>query len=49
MGGSFIDVQAILSSLAGQSVKLRFRKGTDDSFGDYGWFIDDFRIYSCNS
>lgn len=38
-----------LTTLAGQSVKLRFRKGTDNSFGDYGWFIDDFRIYSCNS
>ena len=34
-----------LTSLAGQNVRFRFRVGTDSIFGDYGWFIDDVRIY----
>jgi len=36
-----------LSSLAGQNVRFRFRIGADESGGDYGWFIDDIRIYTC--
>ena len=36
-----------LSSLAGQSVRIRFRIGTDFIADDYGWFIDDIRIYTC--
>lgn len=36
-----------LSSLAGDDVRFRFRIGTDSSIGDWGWFIDDIRIYSC--
>jgi len=36
-----------LTSLAGQSVRFRFRIGTDVSYDDYGWFIDDVRIYTC--
>jgi len=36
-----------LSSLAGQNVRFRFRMGTDSSVWDYGWFIDDVRIYTC--
>ncbi|HQZ15224.1 MAG TPA: Calx-beta domain-containing protein, partial [Vicinamibacteria bacterium] len=42
--------QYSLSSLSGQSsVRFRFRMGTDNSPGydDYGWFIDDFRVYTC--
>jgi bacillolysin len=39
--------QLDLSSLAGQNVRFRFRIGTDESFDDYGWFIDDVRIYTC--
>jgi len=38
-----------LSSLAGQSVRFRFRIGTDSSIWDYGWFIDDVRIYTCEA
>ena len=30
-----------------QAVQLRFRLGADDSVDDYGWFIDDVRIYAC--
>ena len=41
--------QLDLSTLAGQNVQFRFRIGTDNSFSDYGWFIDDFRIYTCSA
>ena len=36
-----------LTSLAGQNVRFRFRLGTDELVNDYGWFIDDVRIYTC--
>jgi bacillolysin len=39
--------RADLSSLAGQNVMFRWRIGTDDSFGDYGWFLDDLKISTC--
>lgn len=43
-----------LESLGGQSARFRFRMGTDSpftnaQFNDYGWFIDDFYIYTCSS
>jgi Zn-dependent metalloprotease len=38
-----------LSSLAGQNVRFRFRIGVDTSFDDFGWFIDDVRIYICRT
>ena len=34
-----------LSSLAGED--LRFRIGTDAAKADYGWFIDDVRVCTC--
>lgn len=36
-----------LSTLAGQSVRFRFRMGTDNSVDADGWFIDDIQIYTC--
>jgi len=36
-----------LSSLSGQNVRFRFRIGTDSTGDDYGWFIDDARIFTC--
>jgi len=38
-----------LSSLSGQNVKFRFGIGTDSLTlgGFHGWYIDDFRIYTC--
>jgi bacillolysin len=36
-----------LSPLAGRSVRIRFRVGTDRSTGGFGWYIDDVRIYRC--
>jgi len=36
-----------LASLAGKSVRFRFRIGTDSGTDAYGWFVDDVRIYTC--
>jgi bacillolysin len=43
----YFSSRADLSSLAGQNIRFRFRIGTDNIFDDYGWFIDDIRIYTC--
>lgn len=43
----YISSRVNLSSLAGQSVRFRFRIGTDSSVDDYGWFVDDVRVYTC--
>lgn len=45
----YISSRANLSSLAGKSVRFRFRIGTDSSVDDYGWFVDDVRLYTCGS
>jgi Zn-dependent metalloprotease len=45
----YISSRLDLSTLAGQSVRFRFRIGSDSSVDDYGWFIDDVRIYTCSS
>jgi Zn-dependent metalloprotease len=42
-GSSRVD----LADLAGRSVRVRFRTGTDTSVAAYGWYIDDVRIYRC--
>jgi Zn-dependent metalloprotease len=36
-----------LAPLAGQNVRFRFRMGLDSTTADYGWFVDDIRIYTC--
>jgi Zn-dependent metalloprotease len=36
-----------LSSLAGQTVRFRFRVGTDSIVGGYGWFVDNVTMYTC--
>ena len=36
-----------LSSLAGQTVKFRFRVATDTGTSGYGWYIDEVRINNC--
>jgi N-acetylneuraminic acid mutarotase len=37
-----------LNSLAGQSVRFRWRMGLDSSTYDWGWWLDDVRIYTCS-
>jgi Zn-dependent metalloprotease len=44
----YTGTQYDLSTLAGQSVKFRFRIGTsEDYWGWWGWDVDDVRIYTC--
>jgi bacillolysin len=43
----YISSRVDLSSLAGPSVRFRFRIGEDQNGGDYGWFVDDVRVYTC--
>lgn len=38
-----------LSTLAGQTVKFRYRVGSDYYGGTDGWWIDDMRIYTCSN
>ncbi len=38
-----------LAPLAGKSILIRFRMGTDQTVDDFGWFIDDFQVYSCKN
>lgn len=37
-----------LASLAGQSVRFRFRIGADSTIGSLGWAVDNVSIYTCN-
>lgn len=43
----YISTRANLSSLAGQSVRFRWRMGLDSSVYYAGWWLDDVRIYKC--
>jgi Zn-dependent metalloprotease len=36
-----------LGTLAGQSVRFRYRIGSDSSNDGYGWFVDDVHLYTC--
>jgi hypothetical protein len=36
-----------LSGLAGQTVRFRFRVGTDSIIGGNGWFLDNLHVYTC--
>jgi Zn-dependent metalloprotease len=38
-----------LAGLSGQSVRFRFRIGTDQSVGSLGWLVDNVRIYTCGT
>ena len=40
---SVVDVGAY----AGQTVRFRFRLGTDAGFGTEGWYVDDYLVQSC--
>jgi Zn-dependent metalloprotease len=44
----YVTSQLDLSSLAGQTVWLRFRLGADSSIDSYGWFIDDVETGVCS-
>lgn len=44
----YVSSRLNLSTLAGQTVKFRWRVGTDDSVGAMGWWLDDVRVYACD-
>jgi Zn-dependent metalloprotease len=43
----YVSSRYNLSSLAGKTVRFRWRMGTDGIEPPLGWFIDDVRIYTC--
>jgi hypothetical protein len=43
----YTATQLDLSSLSGSAFGYLFRVGTDTSVDEYGWFVDDVRIYTC--
>ena len=43
----YISSRLNLSSLSGQSVRFRWRMGLDSGGYDWGWWLDDVRIYTC--
>ncbi|MGB8982607.1 MAG: choice-of-anchor Q domain-containing protein [Anaerolineales bacterium] len=45
----YVSSRYDLKSLAGQTVKFRWRFATDWDFWYWGWTVDDVRIYRCNS
>jgi hypothetical protein len=45
----YISTRLDLATLAGESLRLRFRIATDDSGGSYGWYIDDLEMYTCTA
>jgi len=44
----YVSSRYDLSSLAGQDVRFRWRFSTDSSYHDWGWWVDDVRIYTCS-
>jgi hypothetical protein len=45
----YTGTQLNLSSLAGQTFKVRFRIGSDAGVAGSGWYLDDVRIYTCTA
>ena len=47
---SYLRSVVDLSDFAGQTVRFRFRMGTDASVGrsPHGWYIDDVTVQSCS-
>jgi hypothetical protein len=45
----YVSSRYNLRSLAGKSVRFRWRMSTDSVYYDWGWFLDDVRIYTCGT
>ncbi len=43
----YISTRLNLSSKAGQTLRFRWRMGLDINVVDWGWWVDDVRIYTC--
>jgi hypothetical protein len=35
------------NSIGGQDARCGFRVSTDESVGDWGWSLDDIRVFEC--
>jgi hypothetical protein len=44
----YVSSRYDLSSLAGHEVRFRWRLSTDDAAYEWGWFLDDVRVYGCS-
>jgi Zn-dependent metalloprotease len=45
----YVSTRLNLSSLSGQNVRFRWRLQTDGSYYASGWWLDDVRIYNCQT
>jgi len=43
----YVSTRLDLSSLFGQNVRFRWRMATDAAVDQWGWWLDDVRIYAC--
>ena len=43
----YVSESVPLTALAGQTVRFRFRVGSDGSGADYGWAVDDIGVHTC--
>ena len=48
-GRPYADTLVDLSAWAGQSVRVRWRLGTDSSLTREGWYVDDIRVHACEA
>lgn len=49
VSSGYISTRLDLSAVGGQNLRLRWRLGTDQTVKDFGWVIDDIRVYTCSS
>jgi Zn-dependent metalloprotease len=45
----YISTRLNLASLAGQTVTFRWRMGLDDAVSAWGWWVDNLKVYTCQS
>ena len=45
----YLSSRLNLAPLAGQSVRFRWRMGLDSGIYDWGWWLDDVRLYTCSA
>ena len=45
----YISTRLNLASLAGQTVTFRWRMGLDEDVSAWGWWVDNIKVYRCNT
>ncbi len=45
----YISTRVNLASFAGQSVTFRWRMGLDEATSAWGWWVDNIKVYTCNT